>query len=298
MTDAKALRKAWEEHPRYRYRGCAPDVDEPRRAAGNLDLTLDAWSGADRDGSEPQKEREARQEAARDVCMGCAVMVQCEAYATSVVWVNGNPRLAEPEGVWGGLLALERHARLIKRQMASVAAPDRRFQTPQKRAALHALARCWDPFEVAAVASELLASWGEGPEGGMDVRTANWQRSSLVRLLGLPKDVTRMWALEAARGRGLLEGVPVVEDDGSVPAVPPPTRVTVPEPAPAAAAPVLESEPAVQPKQRRRARSSRRARSVMPNPVKVLPGQLSFDDAPAPAPVTRLFPNRRLEAAA
>lgn len=215
MTDSIALRKAWEEHPRYRYRGCAPDPDDPRRAAGNLDLTLDDWSGSDRDGGEPQKEREARQAAAVDVCFGCAVMVQCDAYASSVVWVNGVPRVAEPEGVWGGRTALERHRMLIRSCPETKAAPDRRFQTVQKQAVLRALAGCWDPFEVAAAA-------------GMDVRTANWQRSSLVRLLGLPKDVTRMRALAVARERGLLEGVDVVEDDGSVPAVPPPTPTKAP----------------------------------------------------------------------
>lgn len=209
MTDSIALRKAWEEHPRFRYRGCAPDVDDPRRAAGNLDLTLDAWSGEDRDGSEPQKEREARQAAAIDVCFGCAVMVQCDAYANSTVMDGDTPRLAEPAGILGGRTALERHKAFIKQRHQLVAAPDRLFQTKQKQAILRALAQCWGPAEV-AIAAEL-----------PDVRTANWQRSSLVRLLGLPKDVTRMKVLEAARSRGLLEGVQVVPDDGSVPAVPP-----------------------------------------------------------------------------
>jgi hypothetical protein len=57
-----------------------------------------------------------------------------------------------------------------------------------------------------------------------DVRTANWQRSALVRLLGLPKTATRMQVLEAARARGRLEGIEVVADDGSVPAIPPATE--------------------------------------------------------------------------
>jgi hypothetical protein len=209
MTDSIALRKAWEEHPRYRYRGCAPDVDEPLRAAGNLELTLDAWSGVDREGSEPQKEREARQAAAIDVCFGCAVMVQCAAYANSI---TADGRLAEPDGIWGGETALARHKALIAARHAAPAAPDRRFETPQKRAILRALAVCWGPAEVAQAA--------ELP----DVRTANWQRSSLVRLLGLPKDASRMQVLEAARVRGLLDGVEVVPDDGSVPAIPPATE--------------------------------------------------------------------------
>lgn len=212
MTDSIALRKAWEEHPRYRYRGCAPDVDEPGRAAGNLDLTLDAWSGVDREGSEPQKEREARQEAARDVCFGCAVMVQCDAYASSVTTEG---RLAEPEGIWGGRTALERHKALIRARHAQPAAPDRRFATPQKRAVLAAFAAVWDPYAVAERA-------------GVDVRTANWQRSNLVTLLGLPRTASRAQLLAAAAERGLLEGVAVVADEGGVPAIPPPTRMPTP----------------------------------------------------------------------
>jgi hypothetical protein len=215
MTDSIALRQAWEEHPRYRYRGCAPDVDEPLRAAGNLDLTLDAWSGVDREGSEPQKEREARQAAAIDVCFGCAVMVQCAAYANSI---TADGKLAEPEGIWGGDTALARHKALIKARHAAPAAPDRRFATPQKQAVLRAFAGVWDPYEVAAAA-------------GVDVRTANWQRSNLTTLLGLPRTASRGQLLAAAAERGLLEDVAVVADDGTVPAVPPPTRMpTPPEP--------------------------------------------------------------------
>jgi hypothetical protein len=227
MTDSIALRKAWEEHPRFRYRGCAPDVDEPLRAAGNLDLTLDAWSGVDREGSEPQKEREARQAAAIDVCFGCAVMVQCAAYANSI---TADGRLAEPDGIWGGETALARHKALIAARHAAPAAPDRRFATPQKQAVLRAFASVWDPYEVAERA-------------GVDVRTANWQRSNLVTLLGLPRTATRGQLLAAAAERGLLDGVAVVADEGGVPAIPPPTRMpTPPEPDPA---PVTSSRPAL-----------------------------------------------------
>jgi len=89
-----------------------------------------------------------------------------------------------------------------------VEASVRKLRTPQKQAVLGALAVCWDPAEV-MVRAEL-----------RDVRTANWQRSQIVRLLGLAKSATRMEVLEAATGRGLLDGVTVVADDGSVPAVP------------------------------------------------------------------------------
>jgi hypothetical protein len=288
MTDSIALRKAWEEHPRFRYRGCAPDVDEPLRAAGNLDLSLDAWSGVDREGSEPQKEREARQAAAIDVCFGCAVMVQCAAYANSI---TADGRLAEPDGIWGGETALARHKALIAARHAAPAAPDRRFATPQKRAVLAAFASVWDPYEVAERA-------------GVDVRTANWQRSNLVTLLGLPRTASRGQLLAAAAERGLLEDVAVVADDGTVPAVPPPTRMPTPP------EPVTESVAAVEP-------AATGARSVLPEPGPYEPtrvprprrdrftdidGQLALWEAELTdlAPVHDLFPasNERLETAA
>ncbi|MFJ8727733.1 WhiB family transcriptional regulator [Streptomyces sp. NPDC093269] len=260
-------------------------MDDPRHAAGNLDLSLDAWSGEDRDGSEPQREREARQAAAVDVCMGCPVMVQCDAYASSV---TRDGKLAEPDGIWGGRLALERHREFIaKRHRVAAAAPVRQMQTPQKLRVLRALAAHEDAEAVAVAA-------------GVDLRTANWQRSRLVTQLNLhKKKATRTQLLEAAVKRGLLEAAEVVSDDGSVPAVPPPTSAT---PAPAAAEPSAASLPAATvvqaeaaPHRVSRRRRPRRARGPA---VSSVPGQLSFDDALALAPVTVLFPNARLEPAA
>ena len=228
VKSSELLYEEWVDHPHYRYRGCAPDADDPTRMAGNPELPLGAHHGPDSFEVEKQIERREREAAAIEVCVGCPVMVACDLYASSV---RPDGKLAEPDGVWGGRLALERHRALIARRVAAPAAADRRFQTAQKRAVLQALAVCWDPFEVAAEASRLLASWGEvGEAAEMDVRKANWQRSSLVRLLGLPKDVARMEALAVAQERGLLEGVTVVEDDGSVPAVPPPTATKPAQP--------------------------------------------------------------------
>ena len=273
------LRREWVIHPHFKYRGCAPDVDNPMRMAGDPSLHVGAHHGPDAFLPEGQRERRAREDRAIEVCLSCPVMVACDLYASSV---TGDGKLAEPDGVWGGRRSLERHKALIKARHAVAAAPNRRFETAQKRAVLAALAGCWEPFEVAEEASRLLVSWGEGP---MDVRTANWQRSSLVRLLGLPKDVSRMRALAVARERGLLEGVELVSDDGSVPAVPPPTKVPAGEPVPDVP-PVLES---VADLPERRPRRSR---------VRVIPGQLSFFDD-ALAPVLPLHSTtRRLEAAA
>jgi hypothetical protein len=226
MTGTTAGRQAyvkWTEDRFYRYRGCAPDPDEPRLAAGSagvdaqgrpVRVSVDAWLGEDRDGGEPQKVREARQDAAVRVCLSCPVMVKCDAYANTL---TADGRLVEPEGIRGGRTALERHRALIKARQAEPAraprpAPDRLLDTKQKRDVLAALAVCWEPVEVMVAA------------GMPDVRTANWQRSALVRLLGLPKTATRMQVLEAARARGRLEGVRVVADDGTVPAIPPATE--------------------------------------------------------------------------
>lgn len=206
--DSRAAYLAWTEHRRFKYRGCAPDPDFPSRAAGDLSLSLDAWMGEDRDGAEPQRERTARQAAAVEVCLNCPVMVECDRYGLSV---TSEGKLAEPEGIRGGRTALERHRLLIRERAQEVVvapAPDRLLRTEQKLAVLRALAVCWEPVEVAVLA--------EMP----DVRTANWQRSALVRLLGLPKDASRMRVLAVARERGLLDGVDVVADDGRVLAVP------------------------------------------------------------------------------
>jgi hypothetical protein len=210
-----AAYQAFTEHRRYPYRGCAPDPVLPSRMAGDLNLPLGAHQAPDVDGGEPQAARVAREEAAVEVCLGCPVMVQCDLYASSVVVEGKSARLAEPAGVWGGRTALERHRAFIKtRHQLAPAAPDVRFNTEQKRAVLRALAVHADPYAVAAAA-------------GVDVRTANWQRSKLTTLLGLPHDATRGQFLAAAADRGLLDGVTVVADDGTVPAVPPATKTVV-----------------------------------------------------------------------
>lgn len=280
MTDARKelsseqLRMAWVEHRFFRYRGCAADAVDPRRMAGNPELPVGAHHAPDAWVVEGQRERLAREAAAEEVCLSCPVMVQCDAYANSVVTgADGVARLAEPDGVWGGRRALERHRAFIAARHVAAAAPDRRFQTPQKQAVLRALASFWDPFDV--------ASWA-----GMDVRTANWQRSSLVRLLGLPKDVSRMRALAAARERGLLEGVTVVADDGSVPAVPPPTKLPAPA-LPGTSA--LFTSSAAKASSEGVERVCRPVGSRRRRVCSVPAGQLSFDDALAPAPVTPLF---------
>lgn len=221
--NSRAAYEAWTEHRHFAYRGCAPDVDDPRRAAGNPELSLDAWCGEDRDGAEPQGDRVRRQHAAIEVCLSCPVMVLCDRYANSV---TPDGRLAEPEGIRGGRTALERHKAFIRaRHRVAVPAPVGQMRTPQKLEVLRALAVHTDADAVAAAA-------------GVPLRTANWQRSRLVTQMNLNKETaTRAELLAEAARRGLLEGVTVVEDDGSVPAVPPP-----PAPAPDPVAPAVAGQ--------------------------------------------------------
>ncbi|MFJ4473192.1 WhiB family transcriptional regulator [Streptomyces sp. NPDC089424] len=288
----EAARTAWVEHPHFKYRGCAPDSDNPQRMAGNPDLHVGAHHEPDAWAPETQRERRAREGAAVEVCLSCPVMVLCDAYANSI---TPEGKLAEERGVWGGRTGLERGRALIRARHALPAAPANRFETPQKRAVLRALAVVWDPFEVAAAAEVELRRWsaaeGRVFDCRMDVRTANWQRSSLVRLLGLPKTASRAQLLEAAAGRGLLDGVRVVADDGSVPAVPPPTKTSAPARPYQLLLPLKVTEAALEPSVR--PRRSRRSPSRVP--VVRVP---TLDDALAPVPVLSFPTARCLEAAA
>lgn len=191
MTTAHHAYQAFTEHPRFKYRGCAPDIDQPTRAAGNIDLPVDAWAAPDLDGAEDQIERRAREEAAIEVCIDCPVMVLCLTYAMST---RPDGRIAEPYGIFGGTRQLERHREFIRTRLEEDA--DKRMRTPQKQAVLNALAAHEDPELIAAAA-------------GLDVRTANWQRSAMATLLGLNKDTaTRGQILAEARRRGLLTPQP------------------------------------------------------------------------------------------
>ena len=212
MDSATAAYVAWTEHRHYRYRGCAPDPDNPRLAAGSVEgpdgrpvrVPLDAWNGPDVDGGEAPKEREARLEAAKEVCLRCPVMVQCDAYATL------SPSKADE--VRGGRTRRERQ-KLVTAPVRKtpVAAPVAQMRTNQKLTVLMALAVHADEYRVAI-------------ETGLDVRKANWQRARLVSGLGLKRSASRMELLHAAVKAGLVDRALVVADDGSVPAIPPKTK--------------------------------------------------------------------------
>ncbi|MEU5043244.1 WhiB family transcriptional regulator [Streptomyces griseorubiginosus] len=214
MSPETAAYVAWTEHRFFKYRGCAPDPDNARLAVGSVEVggrrvrvPVDAWLGPDLDGGEEQKARRARQDAAKEVCLNCPVMVQCDAYANLVP--------AQADGVRGGRTDRER-GRLVEAPRRRV--PVRRvpksvdhLRTPQKLAVLRALAASTDQYQVVI-------------ESGLDIRTVNWQRSRLASDLGLESSASRMELLKAAVKAGLVDGGLVVADDGSVPAVPPATR--------------------------------------------------------------------------
>lgn len=261
--DPTTARHELTDHRFYRYRGCAPDPDDPRMAAGDPELSVDAWQAPDTDGGEEQEARQARVQAAKAVCARCPVLAACAVYGASV---TEDGRLAERHAILGGLTALERTKALVEeRQEAPVRvepAPVEQLRTEQKLAVLKALARFEEPELIAAAAN-------------VDVRTAKWQISRLTTQLGLEKTATRVQLLEAAVARGLL-------DRGEVAAAGAPVVASLPSPSSSS------SSAGCRPVSGARRRGGRRIASVR--------GQLSFDDALAP--VTSLFPKAPLEAAA
>lgn len=215
MDAATAAYVALTEHRFYRYRGCAPDPDNPRLAVGSpgvdeqgrpVRVAVDAWHGPDVDGGEAQKVRQARVEAAKEVCLRCPVMVWCDQYAMLA------PQQAD--GVRGGRTKRERDdltgAKKPARKTPSPA-PVEHLRTKQKLAVLEALAASADEYRVAM-------------ETGLGVQKTNWQRAILVSGLGLERNASRMDLLRAAVAAELLEASAVVADDGQVPAIPPATK--------------------------------------------------------------------------
>jgi hypothetical protein len=207
MTDPIAARQQLVDDRHYKYRGCAPDPDQPTVSAADPDVSLDAWGPYTRDGAEPQKVRIDREKAAKQICSRCPVLALCRIVANSTtVDEEGVEHLAEPEGVMGGELALTRHRALIARRHAAttdtLVALEVRGEvvvrnladarTPQKMAVLRAL--------TVELYDERVAR-----RAGMDVRTSNWHRSALCSLLGLNKETaTRDELLVAAVRQGLL----------------------------------------------------------------------------------------------
>ena len=198
--DPKTAQQELTDHPYYKYRGCAPDPDDRRVAAGDPSLSVDAWQAPDVDGGEEQEERAARVRAVKAVCGRCPVLAACAVFGASV---GADGRLAERHSILGGLTAVERTKALVQERhevpVVVEPAPDEQLRTGQKLAMLRAWAAHEDPGRVAAAA-------------GLDLRTANWQRARITTQLGLPKAAPRAQVLEAAVARGLLSRGEVVAD--------------------------------------------------------------------------------------
>lgn len=212
--EAAEAAAAFYRHRFYNYRGCAPhwDPELRGRALGDEGLSLDAWSASSEDGGETQKGRLEREKAAKRVCGGCPVVAACRAYANTE---TADGRLVQPDGIWGGQLSLERHRALIARRSEAAGLPLEKnlaeARTPQKQAVLAALVRETD--------EELVAY-----RAGMDVRTANWNRSVLCTLLGLNKETaTRQQLLETAAAHDLLPKGCRIMPDGRWPVAAAPT---------------------------------------------------------------------------
>jgi hypothetical protein len=282
---------AWTEHRFYRYRGCAPDPDEPRLAAGSVvrggemvRVALDAWSGPDVDGGEEQRVRSARVAAAKEVCAGCPVLRECDAYAMVAPVLADGIRAGRTVRERGRLVAAraESSSGPVPRELKRKPVPVDRLRTEQKLAVLAALAVSTDEYQVAI-------------ETGLDVRKANWQRARLTSGLGLENSASRMDLLTAAVKAGLVDGGLVVADDGSVPAIPPATRklliefhahLLVGPSAPEEAWDWSLAKPWRPPAGRRRVSLRSKFRKV--------PGQLALDEVPATVPAewadVALFP--------
>ncbi|MFC8008742.1 WhiB family transcriptional regulator [Streptomyces cinereoruber] len=217
VTSSRAARLALTEHRHYAYRGCAPDPDTPQYAAADPDLPLDAWGGSTVDGGLTQADRLDQQRRALAICGRCPVLAQCRTYANSEVPGGG---LAEPDGIHGGQTSLDRHRALIERrktQPLTVRTPEpteaqlREARSPAKLRVLRQLAVETD--------AELVAY-----RAGMDLRSANWQRSALCTLLGLDKETaTRQELLETARRYRLLRANARIVPDGPWPIAAVPT---------------------------------------------------------------------------
>ncbi|MFG2540714.1 hypothetical protein ACGFU4_36290 [Streptomyces sp. NPDC048511] len=223
--DSIAARQHLVDDRHYKYRGCAPDPDNPRESAADPDVPVDAWGPYTDDGAEAQRDRLARERAAMAICGRCPVLALCRTYAnTTAVDEQGVEHLVEPEGILGGELALTRHRALIARRHAATvgdttaaAAPGPAVRsvddarTPQKLAVLNALA--------VELYDERVAR-----RAGMDVRTCNWHRSALCNLLGLDRETaTRDELLLEAVRHGLLPATTRIVWDGLWPVAAAPT---------------------------------------------------------------------------
>ncbi|MFF6903482.1 WhiB family transcriptional regulator [Streptomyces hydrogenans] len=216
--------RALTEHRHYAYRGCAPDPDKPRYSAADDRLPLDAWGGSTVDGGIPQLARNAWQRRAIAICERCPVLAACRTYANSELPEGG---LAEPDGVQGGQTALDRHRALIDRRTATpTTAPSpaptgtTTLLSPERLAEARSATKLAILRALAVETDEELVAY----RAGMDLRSANWQRSALCKIFGLDKETaTRAELLAAAVAHRVLPARTRIVPDGPWPIAAAPT---------------------------------------------------------------------------
>lgn len=220
QLQAEERARAWNElraHRWYPYRACAPSETDPALCAVDDTTPINVFLSPD---VESQADRPVRERRAKAVCARCPIAAACAEYAI------GTPEtgLREPDHIWGGLTGLERE-RLHRDRVNTEPGDEPSVHTSQRDAILLALAAHTNPEQVAAAA-------------GMDVRTANWQRSRLVTMFHLdPATTSRTQLLDTAIQQGILAPGTVVVPDGPLPVAaipgmqhrltPPPARGTV-----------------------------------------------------------------------
>lgn len=290
MTTTRAITQAYQAlrgHRHHAYRGCAPDPDQPTQSAADPTVPLDAWGSITED-DVSATERTALRKAAVAICERCPVLDACRTYAN--LELPGLGGLVEPDGVWGGQPALDRHRALIARRTAGAALPD--TQTPvtedqlpdearstKRLQLLRALARDTDP--------ELVAY-----RAGMDLRTANWQRAVLCTLLGFDKETaSRQQLLEHAQTLRLLPASVRIVPDGPWPLIAAPSTDGIRQRRLAPTLPVQDPLP----------RLPRYQRALPTAPATVRPGRPRLRlvrPAPVQLPLPLSLPVRILEPAA
>lgn len=190
----------------------AHDDYDRRSCAGTADLLY----GPD---GEKQKDRLARERAAKAMCASCPIQQACRDYA-----VGDGETIRERWGVWGGTTACERRRLLKQHLQADTTAPVplALLRTRQKQQVLAALALHENIAKVCA-------------EAGLDERTVEWQISRLTTLLRLaPGQRDRTHILAAAAAAGVLpdvqaEPAPTATQAATPDPQPTPARCDIPE---------------------------------------------------------------------
>lgn len=212
-------------NPRFPYRACAPDPDNPTVTAINPGVPIGVWLACD---GESQITRPAREQQAIALCQACPILAECRTYALAHETGRNH------QDVWGGQTPQQRvdEARRHQAGQQDTAAGPVDGPSQLDLRVLRALAAHRAPAAVARAA-------------GLTLARTNWHRSKLVTYYRLdPATATRGQLLHAARRAGHLDPtVVLVSDRGLTAAIP--SRQTSVEHAHHTTLPGLETTTAV-----------------------------------------------------